>query len=692
MTLTALPGQSFPLGATVTPEGVNFCIFSKSAQAIELLLFDHADQSKPTHIISLSASQNKSFHYWHGFVPGLKAGQIYGYRVHGPFDPAQGYRFDASKVLLDPYAKAIVNEEYYDRRAASRPGYNNCAQALKGVVVDTSTYDWEGDRLLRTPYTRSIIYEMHVGGFTRHPNSGLATDKRGTYAGLIEKIPYLQSLGVTAVELLPVHFFDAQDAQDGLKNYWGYSTIGFFAPHRAYSADRSPLGPVDEFRDMVKALHRAGIEVILDVVFNHSAEGNENGPTLSFRGLENSAYYILDKDRQFYSNYSGCGNALRANHPIVSQLILDSLRYWVSEMHVDGFRFDLASVLWRDDLGLPIERSPILWTIEMDPVLARTKIIAEAWDAAGLYQVGKFVGTGDRFAEWNGPFRDDMRRFVKGDTGVARHVAHRLMGSPDIYPRMDYDTTRSINFVTCHDGFTINDVVSYNEKHNEANLEDGRDGSNDNHSWNCGVEGTSKNPRIERLRERQIKNLISLLFLSQGTPMLLMGDEVRRTQRGNNNGYCQDSEVSWFNWDDVEKQAGLLRFTREFIRLVQSVQLFQLDRVLTGFSFQDDPFVVWHGVHLGQPDFEPNSHSLALTLQHPKKHEHIHIMLNAYWDALPFELPPLDGGERWHRIVDTFLPAPEDFCPLETAPIFSGDRYEVKPRSIAVLMAFVPPS
>ncbi|MEP1078193.1 glycogen debranching protein GlgX [Leptolyngbya sp. PL-A3] len=673
------------------PDGVNFCIFSKSAQAIELLLFDRPDQAKPSHIISLDSRHNKSFHYWHGFVPGLKAGQIYGYRVHGPFDPAQGYRFDPSKVLLDPYAKAIVNEEYYDRRAASRPGYDNCAQALKGVVVDTSTYDWEGDRLLRTPYTRSIIYEMHVGGFTRHPNSGLPDDKRGTYAGLIEKIPYLQSLGVTAVELLPVHFFDAQDAQDGLKNYWGYSTISFFAPHRAYSADRSYLGPVDEFRDMVKALHRAGIEVILDVVFNHSAEGNENGPTLSFRGLENSAYYILEKDRQFYSNYSGCGNALRANHPIVSQLILDSLRYWVSEMHVDGFRFDLASVLWRDDVGLPIERSPILWTIEMDPVLARTKIIAEAWDAAGLYQVGKFVGTGDRFAEWNGPFRDDMRRFVKGDEGVAKRVAHRLLGSPDIYPRMDYDTTRSINFVTCHDGFTINDVVSYNEKHNAANLEDSRDGSNDNHSWNCGVEGPSKDPRIERLRDRQIKNLISLLFLSQGTPMMLMGDEVRRTQQGNNNGYCQDSEVSWFNWDDVEKRSGLLRFTREFIRFVQAVQLFQLDRVLTGFSFQDDPFVVWHGVHLGQPDLNPNSHTLALTLQHPKKQEHIHIMLNAYWESLSFELPPLDGSECWHRIVDTYLSPPEDFCPLETAPVFSGDRYTVQPRSVAVLMAFVSP-
>jgi len=687
MARTALPGQSFPLGATVKPDGVNFCLFSKSAQAIELLLFDRPDQATPSDVISLDPERNKSFHYWHGFVPGLKAGQIYGYRVHGPYDPSQGYRFDPSKVLLDPYTKAIVNDEYYDRQAAARPGHDNCATALKGVVVDTSTYDWESDRRLHNPYTRSIIYEMHVGGFTRHPNSGLTPERRGTYAGLIEKIPYLQSLGITAVELLPVHFFDAQDAQDGLKNYWGYSTIGFFAPHRAYSSRRDPLGPVDEFRDMVKALHEAGIEVILDVVFNHSAEGNENGPTLSFRGLENSAYYILEDDRQLYSNYSGCGNALRANHPIVSQLILDSLRYWVSEMHVDGFRFDLASVLWRDDSGLPIERSPILWTIEMDPVLARTKIIAEAWDAAGLYQVGKFVGTGDRFAEWNGPFRDDMRRFMKSDPGVVKRVSHRLLGSPDIYPQRDYDTTRSINFVTCHDGFTLNDLVSYNQKHNEANLEGNRDGANDNHSWNCGVEGPSTDPEIEQLREQQIKNLISLLFLSQGTPMLLMGDEVRRTQRGNNNGYCQDSELSWFNWDDEKKQAGLLRFTREFIRLVQSFQLFQLDKVLSGYSLKDEPFMVWHGVHVGQPDWTPNSHSLALSLQHPHPQEHLHIMLNAYWGPLSFELPPLESAERWHRIVDTSLPSPDDFSPPQDSPIFTGESYTVQSRSVAVLMA-----
>jgi len=681
-----LPGQSFPLGATVTPIGVNFCIFSKSAESIELLLFDAADAAQPSHVIPLREDQNRSFHYWHVFVLGVRAGQIYGYRVHGPFAPTQGYRFDSSKVLLDPYTKAIVNDENYDRQLAALSGYDNCAQALKGVVVDTSHYDWEGDRLLHTPYAHSVIYEMHVAGFTRNPNSGVAANKRGTYHGLIEKIPYLQSLGVTAVELLPVHFFDEQDAHPSLSNYWGYSTIGFFAPHRAYSSRKNSLSPVNEFRAMVKALHKAGIEVILDVVFNHSAEGDEKGPTLSFRGLENEAYYILEPDQQLYRNYSGCGNAMRANHPIVSQMILDSLRYWVSEMHVDGFRFDLASVLWRDDMGLPVDRSPILWTIEMDPVLARTKIIAEAWDAAGLYQVGKFVGTGDRFSEWNGPFRDDMRRFVKGDSGWVEHVASRLMGSPDIY-HLDYDTNRSVNFVTCHDGFTLNDVVSYTEKYNKANLEGNRDGANENYSWNCGVEGESDDPIVEMLRDRQTKNLLCLLFFAQGTPMMLMGDEVRRSQKGNNNTYCQDNELGWFDWDDLDRYPDSFRFTRELIHFIQSLQLFQLDRVLTNYTGAKEPCIMWHGVRLGEPDWQENSYSLAATLHYPAANEHLHLMFNAYWEPLTFDLPPLDYGDRWHRIADTGLPSPDDFCPKATAPKVMTQRYTLQPRSTVALMA-----
>ncbi|MEM6425943.1 MAG: glycogen debranching protein GlgX, partial [Cyanobacteria bacterium P01_D01_bin.128] len=526
------PGKSYPLGATVYPNGVNFSIFSKQAEALELLLFESPEASTPFQVIPLNLRQHRTFYYWHVFVEDIGVGQVYAYRAYGEFDPARGLHFDSDKVLLDPYAQAVVGWENYDRAAAIRPG-DNCAQALRGVVVDSGTYDWAGDLPLEIPYSDSIIYEMHVGGFTRNPNSGVAPQKRGTYAGLIEKIPYLRALGITAVELLPIHQFDNQDAPPGLTNYWGYSPISFFAPHIGYSSRKDPIGPLDEFRDMVKALHQSGIEVILDVVFNHTAEGDETGPTLSFKGLDNQAYYILDADNPaHYSNYSGCGNTLKGNHEIVSRLILDSLRYWVAEMHVDGFRFDLASVLSRSRSGHPMEDPPILWVIESDPILAGTKIIAEAWDAAGLYQVGTFIG--DRFAEWNGPYRDDVRRFVKGDKGTVANLAERIMASPDIYHEPDREPNRSINFITCHDGFTLNDLVTYSEKHNEANGEQNRDGSNDNHSWNCGVEGPTGNVEINQLRQRQIKNFLTILLMSQGTPMLLMGDEVGRSQRGNN--------------------------------------------------------------------------------------------------------------------------------------------------------------
>ncbi|MBD0337013.1 MAG: glycogen debranching protein GlgX, partial [Cyanobacteria bacterium Co-bin13] len=579
MNLKVLPGQSYPLGATVYAIGVNFCIYSKHATGMDLLLFDGPEDPYPARTISLDPRWNRTFQYWHVLVPGLKSGQVYAYRAHGPYAPDQGYRFDPAKVLFDPYARAIAGDTLYDREAAIAYEQDNSPQALRSVVVDNRTYDWEGDRPLRLPFASSIIYEMHVGGFTRHPNSGLPDNIRGTYAGVIEKIPYLQALGITAVELLPIHQFDGQDARPGLENYWGYSTLSFFAPHRGYSSRQDPLGPVDEFRDMVKALHKAGIEVILDVVFNHTAEGNHEGPTLSFKGLDNHTYYILDaKNPAYYANFSGCGNSVKANHAVVGRMIIDSLRYWVSEMHVDGFRFDLASVLARDMYGYPVDDPPILWSIESDPILAGTKMIAEAWDAAGLYQVGTFIG--DRFAEWNGPYRDHVRRFVKGDTGAVPELADRILGSPDIYPSLDRDPGRSIHFVTCHDGFTLNDLVSYNRKHNEANGEHCRDGTNDNHSWNCGYEGPTDNPAIEKLRLRQIKNLLTLVFFSQGTPMLLMGDEVRRTQLGNNNAYCQDNEVSWFNWDAVEKEANLLRFTQGLIRITQKLKILQVERVL----------------------------------------------------------------------------------------------------------------
>ncbi len=686
-----LPGQSFPLGATVYPNGVNFCIFSEHAEAIELLLFDRPLAPQPSQTIRLDPQTNKTFFYWHVFVPNIGAGQVYAYRVKGPFVPELGHRFDETKVLLDPYAKAIVGDEIYCRKAAISPG-DNCDRALRGVVVDNSTYDWEGDRPLHLPYSKSVIYEMHVGGFTKNPNSDLPKNKQGTYAGLIEKIPYLKDLGITAVELLPIHYFDPKDAAEGLDNYWGYSTIGFFAPHRGYSSAKDAIGPVDEFRDLVKALHRAGIEVILDVVFNHTAEGNHQGPTLSFRGLDNKIYYILEENKAYYGNYTGCGNTVRGNHPIVGRLILDALRYWVSEMHVDGFRFDLASVLTRDTKGQPIDStngsltSNIIWDIESDPILAGTKLIAEAWDAAGLYQVGKFVELADWFAEWNGPFRDDSRRFIKSDLGTIGTIAARVLGSPDIYRREDTDINRSINFITCHDGFTLNDLVSYNKKHNEANKEKNRDGSNDNFSWNCGEEGATQDPEVEELRLQQIKNFLTILFMSQGTPMLLMGDEVRRTQLGNNNGYCQDNELSWFDWSQVDKQFDLWCFVKRLINFTQGLELFSQESVLEVTNYSSKPHLTWHGVKLYQPDWSYYSHTLAYSLRHPEAGEHLHIMLNAYWENLTFELPSPEAGQCWYRIVDTAKPLPENICEIDASFAVKDEEYKVAGRSCVVLM------
>ncbi|MEO0455278.1 MAG: glycogen debranching protein GlgX [Cyanobacteria bacterium P01_A01_bin.114] len=690
MALNISSGKSYPLGATVYLDGVNFSLFSKNAEAVELLLFNHPNDPQPAQVIPLEPQRHQTFFYWHVFVAGIGAGQIYGYRVDGPFIPEQGLRFDNKKVLLDPYARAIVGDEIYSRVAAIEPG-DNCAQALRGVVVDSTTYDWEDDISPCTPYSTTVIYELHVGGFTRHPNSGVAPEKRGTYAGLIEKIPYLKDLGITAVELLPVHYFDAKDARPGLTNYWGYSTLGFFAPHRAYSTRRDPLGPLDEFRDMVKALHRAGIEVILDVVFNHTTEGNQEGPTLSFRGLDNSTYYILADNLADYSNYSGCGNTVKGNHPIVGKLILDCLRYWVAEMHVDGFRFDLASALTRGTDGQPLtgqaKTANILWAIESDPVLAGTKLIAEAWDAAGLYHVGGFVSGADWYSEWNGPFRDDARRFIKGDIGTVNRLAARLLASPDIYQRRGIDINRSVNFITCHDGFTLNDLVSYNHKHNEANGENSQDGNNDNHSWNCGEEGQTDNPDIEALRLRQIKNLFTLLLIAQGTPMLLMGDEVRRTQLGNNNGYCQDNPLSWFDWNAVEQHASLLRFVSGLIHFIQAQEIFRQERLLEVTYGSQAPHLVWHGTQLGQPDWGEDSHSLAFTLRHPASGEHLYVVFNAYWQPIEFELPPLDQSDRWHRIVDTALSAPEDFWSSDKAPEVRGEAYRVGARTAVVLMA-----
>ena len=689
MNANVFTGRSYPLGATVTPEGVNFCLFSRHCTGLELLLFDEGDLAQPSRTIAFDPERNRTFHYWHMLVPDIGAGQIYAYRAYGPFAPERGLRFDGDKVLLDPFARAVVGVETYSRQAAARPG-DNCERAFKGVVVDPTTYDWEGDAFPRIPYASTVIYELHVGGFTRNPNSGVSPDKRGTYAGLIEKIPYLKELGITSVELLPVHQFDEQDAPPGLTNYWGYSTLNFFAPHRQYSSRKDPLGPVDEFRDMVKALHRAGIEVILDVVYNHTAEGNQNGPTLSYRGLDNPEYYILEQeDLSRYADFSGCGNSLKANSPICGRIILNSLRYWVTEMHVDGFRFDLATVLARKVTGRPPDEAPpLLWAIESDEILAGTKLIVEAWDPAGLYGVGRFINNSDWYAEWNGPFRDDIRRFVKGDRGTISLFASRLCGSSDIYTNLEREPNRSIHFVACHDGFSLNDLVSYNHKHNEANGEDNRDGANDNFSWNCGAEGATDDPDVEALRLRQIKNLLTILFVSHGTPMLLMGDEVRRSQRGNNNAYCQDNSLAWFDWDNVHKHADILRFTQQLIQFTQSLELFCQERIFTTNELGEEPYLKWHGLRPAHPNWQEDSHLLAMELCHPECGEHLYIACNADWRDCQLELPQLQQGKRWHRVMDSFLPSPQDFVNIqEAAAIDEHQRYALKSRSCAILVA-----
>ena len=674
-------GQSAPLGATICPGGVNFSLFSRKASNVDLLFFDREDDTRPSRVIHLDPVTNHTYHYWHVFVPSAQPGQIYGYRVAGSSDPANGMRFDPGKILLDPYGRGIVVPKNYDRDAASRSG-DNTAVAMKSVIVDPHLYDWEGDKPLKRPSSQTIVYEMHVKGFTRHPNSGVTEKTRGTYHGLIEKIPYLQDLGISAVELLPIFQFDAQDCPPGLVNYWGYAPVSFFAPHQAYSSRQDVMGPVDEFRDMVKALHRVGIEVILDVVFNHTAEGDHNGPTICFRGLDNNAYYVLEQDRARYANYSGTGNTLNANHPIVRRMILDSLRYWVEEMHVDGFRFDLASILARDSRGQVLTNPPVLWDIESDPVLAGTKMIAEAWDSAGLYQVGSFVG--DSWKEWNGRFRDDVRSFFRGDEGSLAQFADRLLGSHEIYRHKQREAEQSINFVTCHDGFTLNDLVSYDHKHNEANGEDNRDGGNDNRSWNCGVEGPTNDPEIEKLRNRQAKNFLTTTLLSLGLPMFVMGDEVRRTQYGNNNAYCHDDETSWFDWSLLKKHAYLYRF----VKLLNARRLLRdtgpesrrvsLTQLIGGAAKN------WHGVKLNQPDWSNSSHSIAISAELKGEGVLVYFAFNAYWEPLNFELPQAEGRGLWRRWIDTFLESPQDIVPWQEAPSVDDPVYRVGPRSVIV--------
>ncbi|WP_424855159.1 glycogen debranching protein GlgX [Streptomyces sp. SAI-170] len=687
---TVTPGRAQPLGATLTPTGVNFSVFSEQATRVELLLFDSYEALAPSRVIHLHAEDNHSYHFWHCHVEGLGAGQVYAYRMDGPHDTRQrGTRFNPRKVLLDPYARANINT-LWDRVRALGPE-DNCAYAMRSMVVDLDTYDWEGDEPLRTPMADTVIYEMHVGGLTASPSARVTNP--GTFSAVVEKIPYLVELGVTAVELLPVFDFDERQVlRSGpkgtpLRNYWGYDPFGFFAPHTGYCSDPCNCTHITEFRDMVKALHKAGIEVILDVVFNHTSEGNEHGPTISFRGQANEIYYHLwPQDRRHYMDFTGCGNAINANHPAVAKFIIECLEYWVREHHVDGFRFDLASELSRGAEGYEMDVPPVLWGIELSGTLSESKIIAEPWDGGGLYQMGRFPGK--RWSQWNGPFRDDVRRFVRGDGGMVGAIASRVGGSRDLFRQEGELPTNSINFVTCHDGFTLNDLVSYDHKHNDGNGEANADGAHENFSWNCGVEGPTDDAEVQRLRVRQIKNHAALLLLSRGVPMILAGDEFRNSQGGNNNAYCQDNEISWLDWDQAEKEDEVRRFFTEMIALRKRHRTLRAPRFFSGrHNERGLPDVTWHGTRLEQPGWDdPEARVLSFTLAGFDGDPDLHVIFNMFHLGLDFELPHI-SGHRWTRLVDTAQSAGQDvMAPADAVPV-SGATYHAHGRSVVLLEA-----
>jgi glycogen operon protein len=700
-----LPGRPFPLGATLDDGGVNFSIYSERATEIELCLFDDRKASVESERLRL---REVTAHIWHGYVPGLKAGQLYGYRILGPYRPQEGQRFNAFKLLIDPNAKAIAGK--VDWRApvfGYKVGDPQGDLAIdegddawgmpKGVVIDPQ-FDWGSDRRPNVPWHRSIIYEVHIKGITaRH--AGVPEEQRGTYAGLASQpiIDHLKKLGVTAVELLPVHDFldDKRLVKTGLRNYWGYNTINYFAPDARYSSSGDPGGQVTEFKRMVKRLHRAGIEVILDVVYNHTAEGNHLGPTLSFKGIDNPTYYrLVPDDPRFYFDYTGTGNSLNVRDPQVLRLIMDSLRYWVTDMHVDGFRFDLAATLARE-LHDVDRLSGFFDVIHQDPVISQVKLIAEPWDVGeGGYQVGNFPVL---WTEWNGKYRDAVRRFWKGDMGTHAELGYRLTGSSDLYADDGRKPNASINFVTAHDGFTLHDLVSYNQKHNHANGEENRDGADDNNSWNCGVEGPTDDPEIVELRERQKRNLLATLFFSQGVPMLCGGDEIGRTQRGNNNAYCQDNEISWYDWELDDRREALLAFTRRLIDLRQRHpnlrrRKFFQGRPIRGSDVKDITWFTPDGTEMTEKDWAAGwqrcfGQRLGEQLGEVDEQgelivdDVLLIVLNAYHKPLPFTLPPARDGEVWELVIDTARPEgrAKKMC------LDPGARLDLAARSLALL-------
>ena len=677
-------GAPLPLGATVRRHGVNFSIFSKDATSCTLVLFQPG-AADPFVEVPFDPRVNRTGQVWHALVEGLDAGIQYGYRFDMQPNPdPKVYRFNPGHVLLDPYARVLSNGGAWDAYKPGTRPYRN------GVVVENH-FDWEHDQPLNIPLVDSIIYEMHVRSFTRHPSSGVANP--GTFAGVIDKIPYLKKLGVTAVELLPVNEFEESDTdrvnpftQEPLRNLWGYQPTAFFAPNTAYSSNLADGEQVREFKLLVRSLHQAGIEVILDMVFNHTAEGDATGPTWSFRGIDNPTYYILDSAGD-YKDFTGCGNTVNANNPVVRDFIVDCLRYWVMEMHVDGFRFDLASVLGRGQDGRVLKSPPLLESLAYDPVLANTKLIAEAWDAAGLYQVGTLPSWG-RWAEWNGKYRDDIRKFVKGDAGMTSPLATRLLGSPDLYLTSAREPYHSINFVTCHDGFTLNDLVSYNDKHNLSNGDNNTDGNNANFSWNCGAEGPTEDAAIRELRARQRKNFAAILLLAHGVPMILSGDELGRTQQGNNNAYCQDNEISWLDWRMAESNAGLLRFFQLMIAFRKRCDL--LRRSTFELNGENGFHITWHGTKRVKPDWGYESRTLAMQLSQlhdDGSRDDIHFIANAYSGNLDFELPQI-GEREWFRLVDTALASPQDIAEDgQEFPLLSQESYSVKGRSVAIFVA-----
>ncbi len=663
------PGRPLPYGATRVPGGINFSVASMYATACTLVLYERP--GGPATVEIPFPPDFKVGKVFAMVVFGLDAETVeYGYRVDGPWDPDAGHRFDPSIVLLDPFARAI----------SGRPVYGVRTDAPLRSRIGFDDFDWEGVRPPGIPMQELVVYEMHVRSFTRHPASGVRHP--GTFGGLREKIPHLLELGVNCVELMPIFEFDELAMADDRLDYWGYGTVGYFAPKAGYAVT-GPLGmQIDEFKNLVKTLHANGIEVVLDVVFNHTGEGDERGPTVSFRGIDNKSWYMLAPDGS-YRNFSGTGNTLNCNHPLVRSMVLECLHAWVSEYHIDGFRFDLASILGRDTEGHVLDNPPLLETLAHDPVLANVKLIAEAWDAGGLYQVGNFPHYDGRFAEWNGCYRDAARRFLRGDDGQVKTVAECVMGSPELYPWRG--PMASVNFITCHDGFTLADLWSYDRKHNDANGEDNRDGADHNDSWNCGVEGPTENPAIRATRGRMARNSLALLLLSRGVPMLLMGDEMGRSQQGNNNPYCHDGPVGWVDWRLCDTNADLLRFARQLVALRRACPVLRAPEHPTQTG--DDPDIVFHGVQPDQPEWAEWARTLAFEWRAAEGEGGVYAAFNMHWQGHVFTLPPPPAHCQWHQVVDTHALSPGDFTPLEEAPPLRRSSALVGPRSCLVLVA-----